>query len=73
MSTALELAALNRRLRELTPGTPEREAYLERLAAEIREGVYQPDPASLAEALLEELGTGNDGPSPAGSEEPEED
>lgn len=64
MSTALELANLNQRLRELTPGTPEREAYLQRLAAEIREGRYQPDPASLADALLKELGTADGGASP---------
>lgn len=55
MSTALELAALNRRLRELTPGTPEREAYLDKLAADIRNGRYHTDSKGLADALLRAL------------------
>ncbi|MBC7925604.1 MAG: flagellar biosynthesis anti-sigma factor FlgM [Bryobacteraceae bacterium] len=46
------LAALAFRLRETTEGTPEREALLERIAAEIREGRYEVDADSLADKLL---------------------
>jgi anti-sigma28 factor (negative regulator of flagellin synthesis) len=49
-----QLADLARRMRELTDGTKEREAWLERLAAEIREGRYEVDADVLAGKLIEE-------------------
>jgi len=54
-----ELAELAHRLRELTEGTPEREAYLQRLADEIREGCYEVDADALALKLLEHGDFGN--------------
>jgi anti-sigma28 factor (negative regulator of flagellin synthesis) len=49
------LATLAGSLRRLTPGTPEREAFLARLAEEIRSGKYQVDEEGLAESLLDQL------------------
>jgi anti-sigma28 factor (negative regulator of flagellin synthesis) len=50
-----QLAELARKLREQSPDTPEREAYLDRLAAEIREGRYEIDTETLARTLIEKL------------------
>lgn len=50
-----QLAELNRRLRQETAGDAEREAYLDRLAEEIRTGRYQVDTDALAGKLAEEL------------------
>lgn len=48
-----QLAELARKLREQTPGTPEREAFLNRLAEEIRTGQYQVDTTTLARKLVD--------------------
>jgi len=53
MAGEQQLSELAHRIRELTDGTPEREAYLERLAAEIREGCYELDAEILAQKLIE--------------------
>ena len=50
-----DLAALARKLREQTDLTPERAAYLNRLAANIREGKYSVDTEGLADKLLDDL------------------
>ena len=50
-----DLAALARKLREQTDLTPERAAYLNRLAAEIRAGNYTIDAEALADKLLDDL------------------
>ena len=50
-----QLAELARRVRELAPDTPEREAYLDRLAEEIRTGRYQVDTEALAKKLIDRL------------------
>jgi anti-sigma28 factor (negative regulator of flagellin synthesis) len=55
MPAADDLSEMMRRLREAEDGSPEREAYLERLAAQIRDGTYKVDPDELARKLLREL------------------
>ena len=50
-----DLAALASKLREQTELTPERSAFLDRLAAEIRSGKYTVDTDKLAGKLLDEL------------------
>ena len=50
-----DLAALATKLREQTDLTPERAAFLNRLAAEIRSGEYCVDTQSLAGKLLGDL------------------
>jgi anti-sigma28 factor (negative regulator of flagellin synthesis) len=50
-----DLAALARKLREQTDLTPERAAYLNRLAADIREGKYSVDAEGLADKLIDDL------------------
>jgi hypothetical protein len=50
-----DLAALLLRIREFEEGSPEREAYLDRLAAQIRRGEYRVDTQELARKLLDEL------------------
>lgn len=50
-----DLAALASKLREETELTPERSAFLDRLAAEIRSGEYTADTDKLAGKLLDEL------------------
>jgi anti-sigma28 factor (negative regulator of flagellin synthesis) len=55
MAAGEELAEMMRRIREAEDGTPEREAYLQKLAAQIREGTYKVDADELARKLLREL------------------
>jgi anti-sigma28 factor (negative regulator of flagellin synthesis) len=55
MPAGEDLALLLRRLREFDEGSPEREAYLEDLAAQIRKGTYRVDTEELARKLLDEL------------------
>lgn len=55
MPASEDLPELLRRLREMEEGSPEREAYLERLATEIREGTYRVDAEELARKLLREF------------------
>ena len=55
MAAGEDLAEMIRRLREAEDGTPERNAYLERLAVQIREGTYKVDAEELARKLLREL------------------
>jgi anti-sigma28 factor (negative regulator of flagellin synthesis) len=55
MAAGEDLAEMMRRLREAEDGTPEREAYLEKLAAQIRDGTYTVDADELARKLLREL------------------
>ena len=50
-----DLAALATTLREQSDLTPERAAFLNRIAAEIRSGGYKVDVNSLAAKLLGEL------------------
>ena len=50
-----QLAELARKLREQQPGSPEREAFLDRLAEQIRSGEYQIDNEKLARKLAEKL------------------
>ena len=50
-----DLAALARKLREQTDLTPERAAYLNRLAADIRDGKYSVDAQGLADKLMDDL------------------
>ena len=50
-----DLAALASKLREQTELTPERSAFLDRLAAEIRSGEYTVDTNKLAGKLLDDL------------------
>ena len=53
---SLDLPALAYKLRTLHEGTPEREAYLQRLREQVRSGTYQVDSEKLAERLISELG-----------------
>lgn len=55
MAAGDELAEMMRRIREAEDGTPEREAYLRKLAAQIRDGTYKVDTEELARKLLREL------------------
>ena len=55
MLSAEQLAELARKLREQTPDTVEREAYLDRLTEEIRTGRYQIDTDALARKLADKL------------------
>jgi anti-sigma28 factor (negative regulator of flagellin synthesis) len=48
-----DLHELARRLREHTDGTPEREAWLESLAEQVRNGTYSVDAQQLAATLLD--------------------
>ena len=50
-----DLAGLASKLREQTELTPERAAFLNRIAAEIRSGQYRVDVDSLAGKLMDEL------------------
>ena len=50
-----DLAALAAKLREQTDLTPERAAYLDRLAADIRDGKYSIDAQGLADKLMDDL------------------
>jgi anti-sigma28 factor (negative regulator of flagellin synthesis) len=50
-----DLAALAKKLREETELTPERAAFLDRLAAEIRSGAYTVETERLAGKLLDEI------------------
>jgi anti-sigma28 factor (negative regulator of flagellin synthesis) len=50
-----DLSALGGELRKLADGTPEREAYLDKLAAEIRAGRYRVDSEELARKLFADL------------------
>ena len=50
-----QLAELARKLRQETPDTPEREAFLDRLAEEIRTGRYRVDTEALARKLADKL------------------
>jgi anti-sigma28 factor (negative regulator of flagellin synthesis) len=47
-----DLAALKQKLLELTDGSPEREALLERLAERVRAGEYSVDARTLARKLI---------------------
>ncbi len=49
-----DLIALRDQLLEHQEGTPERQAYLERLRAMVRSGEYKPDSEALAAKLLEQ-------------------
>jgi anti-sigma28 factor (negative regulator of flagellin synthesis) len=51
----VQLERLRHKLREESPGSPEREAYLERLAEQIRTGKYEVDTEQLARILTEKL------------------
>jgi anti-sigma28 factor (negative regulator of flagellin synthesis) len=55
MAAGEDLAEMIRRLREAEDGSPEREAYLNKLAADIRGGTYKVDTEELARKLLREL------------------
>ena len=59
-----DLAALATTLREQTDLTPERAAFLNRIAAEIRSGEYSVDVNSLAAKMLDELLRPPDDPTP---------
>ena len=50
-----QLAELARKLQQEAPGSPEREAFLERLATEIRSGRYEVDTDALARILADKL------------------
>lgn len=49
-----DIAALAHGLRKQTPGSAEREAYLERLRKLVQSGEYQIDSDALAKKLMEE-------------------
>lgn len=51
-----DLAALKRKLLELTDGSPEREALLRRLAERVRSGEYSVDAKTLARKLIGHIG-----------------
>jgi len=55
MAADEQLGDLAQQIRKLTDGTPERELYLERLAADIREGRYKVNADELADKLIEEV------------------
>ena len=50
----VQLSNLAGTLQELSAEAPEREALVEQLAAEYREGRYQPDPRETSSALITE-------------------
>jgi anti-sigma28 factor (negative regulator of flagellin synthesis) len=50
-----QLEQLRHKLREESPGSPEREAYLEQLAEQIRTGSCEVDTEQLARILAEKL------------------
>ncbi|MDX2266764.1 MAG: flagellar biosynthesis anti-sigma factor FlgM [Bryobacter sp.] len=50
---SVELSTLSSKINELQSGSPEREAYLERLAATYAAGEYNADPAALATSLVD--------------------
>jgi hypothetical protein len=50
-----DLAALAAKIREQTDLTPERAAFLNRIAAEVRSGTYTVDVDGLASKLMDEL------------------
>jgi anti-sigma28 factor (negative regulator of flagellin synthesis) len=52
-SSAFDLRALGRKLREEQDGSAEREAYLERLRRQVKAGEYNVDAEALANKLLE--------------------
>jgi anti-sigma28 factor (negative regulator of flagellin synthesis) len=52
-----ELSKLASRIRLQQEGTPEREAWLERLREEVRAGRYHVDAETLADTLMERVFT----------------
>jgi anti-sigma28 factor (negative regulator of flagellin synthesis) len=52
-SSAFDLGALGRKLREEQDGTKERAAYLEKLRRQIKAGEYKVDSHALADRLLQ--------------------
>jgi anti-sigma28 factor (negative regulator of flagellin synthesis) len=48
----VQLSGLAGNLQELTADSPEREAMVERLAAEYRDGRYKADPAETSRAIV---------------------
>jgi hypothetical protein len=50
----VQLSNLAGTLQELSVDSPEREALVEHLTAEYREGRYQPDPRETSSALITE-------------------
>ena len=52
-SSASDLGALGRKLREEQDGTKQRAAYLEKLRKQIKAGEYKVDSHALADRLLE--------------------
>ncbi len=51
---SVELSSLSSKINELQSGSLEREAYLEKLGAEVAAGTYEPDPAETSRKLVEE-------------------
>jgi anti-sigma28 factor (negative regulator of flagellin synthesis) len=52
-SDPIDLTALAHNLRKHTPGSAEREAFLERLRKQIKSGEYHVDAEALAQKLIE--------------------
>ena len=51
----VHLSSLSSKINELQSGSPEREAFLERLRLEVASGQYQPNPKEVADKIVEDL------------------
>ncbi len=59
---SVQISSLSSKISELQSGSPEREAMLERLAAQVAAGSYEPDPAAIATKLTDDmLASGTEG------------
>ncbi|MGJ5820648.1 flagellar biosynthesis anti-sigma factor FlgM [Paludibaculum fermentans] len=50
----VNLSVLAERLQAMEPQSPERQARLEQLAAAYQAGTYNPDPAAVSEAMIDD-------------------
>ena len=51
----VHLSSLSSKINELQSGSPEREAFLERLRLEVASGQYQPNPQEVAGKIVDDL------------------
>jgi flagellar biosynthesis anti-sigma factor FlgM len=50
----VQLSELSSKINELQSGSPEREAYLEKLRLEVESGQYEDNPTEIASSLIDE-------------------